>query len=127
MLYTKSGTIYVRSSNETAYASLYFDGDSLSLTKDDELYADITMNALARYGGAAGSNIFYVILKFSQYLQYAYAAPNGKQDVSITIDKWGNEDPYISLQEYSEEHASSLPNGRSGTIGWTNGVVSSIT
>lgn len=126
LLYTKSSTISVRSSNDTGYASLSFEGDKISLTKDEELYADITMDALVRYGGSTAGNNFYSILTFDQYLQCVCTAPSGKQDVSIVINKWGDDDPYISLREYREEYASSFPNGISGTINWTNGAVSSI-
>lgn len=127
LLYTASGTTSYRSSNDTMYATLSFTGDDLALTKDDELYADITIDKVVRRGGSNVSGFLNTALNFGQYLQSIYSTPNGSQQVTLMIDKFGDNPAHISLQEYHEGMEDRYPNGLTGTINWTNGAVSSIT
>lgn len=127
LLYTASGTTGYRSYNDAMYASLSFSGDKLALTKDDELYADITIDKVVRYGGSNVSNYYSGNLNFEQKLQSVYSLPNGSQQVTLNIYKSGEDPAYISIAEYHEEMEDKYPNGLIGTINWTNGVVSSIT
>ena len=96
LLYTTSGTTGYRSYNNAMYATLSFTGNNLALTKDDELYADITIDKVIRYGGSNVSNHYSGNLNFEQSLQSIYSVPNGSQQVTLRIDIYG-EDPALCI------------------------------
>lgn len=127
LLYTASGTTGYRSYNDTMYADLSFSGDNLALTKDDELYADITIDKVVRYGGSDVSNHYSGNLNFEQKLQSIYSAPNGSQQVTLRIDIYGEDPAMINIAEYHEGMEDIYPNGLIGTINWVNSAVTSIT
>lgn len=127
VLYTTSGTTGYRSYNDTMNASLPFKGDSLALTKDDELYADITIDRIVRYGGSNVSDNYRGNLNFEQSLRADYSPLNGSQQVTLGISIFGTDPADIQIVEYDAEKPDWFPNGLIGTINWTNGTVSSIT
>lgn len=127
VLYTTSGTTGYRSYNDTMNANLSFKGDSLALTKDDELYADITIDRIVRYGGSNVTDNYRGNLNFEQSLRADYSPLNGSQQVTLGISIFGTDPADIQITEYDAEKPDWFPNGLIGTINWTNGTVSSIT
>ena len=126
-MYATSGTTGYRSYNDTMNANLPFKGNSLTLTKDDELYADITIDSIVRYGGSNVSDNYRGNLNFEQSLQAEYSPLNGSQQVTLGISIFGTDPADIQITEYDAEKPDWFPNGLIGTINWTNGTVSSIT
>lgn len=137
-LYTASSTLLATSDTITSVYRSYSSGmnwylgdafDGTKLTEGKEYYIKITINGLKRYYSSSGGS-YSTQLVVPTRISISVKSESGSQDVCAIVDSYsdGETTQYMcNLREYVEGVPEEiLPNGKTGTVYWENGVINKV-